>query len=71
MCDVINAGLDQLFSSREFPHLKVIATPGRNQFCVSCRYADRRPKVFTSPYQLLSAVSYLSRNSLLELNPWT
>ncbi|WKX88578.1 hypothetical protein Q1695_008320 [Nippostrongylus brasiliensis] len=29
MCDVINAGLDQLFSSREFPHLKVIATPGR------------------------------------------
>nr|CDJ95514.1 Orn DAP Arg decarboxylase 2 domain containing protein [Haemonchus contortus] len=29
MCEVINAGLDQLFSCREFPTLKVIATPGR------------------------------------------
>ncbi|KAK6042186.1 hypothetical protein COOONC_20309 [Cooperia oncophora] len=29
MCDVINAGLDQLFSCREFSNLKVIATPGR------------------------------------------
>ncbi|KHJ91980.1 Pyridoxal-dependent decarboxylase, sheet domain protein [Oesophagostomum dentatum] len=29
MCDVINTGLDQLFWSREFPQLKVVATPGR------------------------------------------
>ncbi|KAK6726580.1 hypothetical protein RB195_004732 [Necator americanus] len=29
MCDVINSGLDQLFWSREFPQLNVVATPGR------------------------------------------
>lgn len=29
MCDVINDGLDQLFSFKDFPRLKVIATPGR------------------------------------------
>lgn len=29
MCDIINTGLDELFSSGEFPRLNVIATPGR------------------------------------------
>lgn len=48
MCDVINAGLDQLFWSREYPQLKVVATPGRYVYTYFLPFLRIRKSVILS-----------------------